>query len=60
MIIVGYPISILTGGTKDLDPKLLSPLFRQFYKKNLEKSLTELTFVCSPEEIEKLKGKSHE
>lgn len=60
VILVGYPVSILTGGTKDLDPKLLSPLFRGFYKKNLEKSITELTFVCSPEETEKLKDKFHE
>lgn len=38
VILVGYPISLLTGGTKDLDPMLLSPLFRRFYKRNLEKS----------------------
>jgi solute carrier family 5 (sodium-coupled monocarboxylate transporter), member 8/12 len=54
--VVGYPISILTGGTKNLDPKLLSPLFRRFYKLNLEKCQTELTFIASPEETEKLKS----
>lgn len=54
--IVGYPVSILTGGTKNLDPKLLSPVFRRFYKLNLEKSVTELKFVSSPEETEKLKS----
>lgn len=56
--LVGYPISIMTGGTKNLDPKLLSPLFRRFYKDNLEKSHFEMTFIVSPEEVEKLKEKS--
>jgi hypothetical protein len=60
VILVGYPVSLFTGGTKDLDPKLLSPLFRRFYKSNLEKTQTELTFIGSPEEHEKLKEKSHE
>lgn len=61
MVVVGYPISILTGGAK-VDPKLLSPLFRpavRSYKlANLGKSHTEMTLVASPEEIEKLKEKS--
>jgi hypothetical protein len=60
VILVGYPISILTGGTKDLDPMLLSPPFRRFYKANLEKSHTELTFISSPEETEKLKANPHD
>lgn len=61
MSIIGYPISILTGGTKNLDPKLLSPLFRRFYKTNIEKAHMEMmTFVTSPEEVEKLKDKCHE
>lgn len=55
VIIVGYPISLMTGGTKDLDPKLLSPLFRRFYNVNLERSHTEMTFIGTPEESEKLK-----
>lgn len=55
---VGYPISMMTGGTKNLDPKLLSPMFRRFYKVNLEKSHIELKFISTPEEMEKLK--SHE
>lgn len=54
--IVGYPVSIITGGTKNLDPKLLSPVFRRFYKLNLEKSVTELKFISTPEETEKLKN----
>jgi hypothetical protein len=58
--IVGYPISLLTGGNKDLDPKLLSPLFRRFYKTNIEKSHTEMTFIGTSDEIEKLKDKNHE
>lgn len=53
---VGYPISIITGGTKNLDPKLLSPVFRRFYKMNLEKSAVELKLIVSPDEIEKLKS----
>lgn len=60
VVIIGYPISLLTGGTKDLDPRLLTPIFRRFYKTNLKKSHTEMTFVATPEEIEKLKEKSHE
>lgn len=59
VIIVGYPISLMSGGTKDLDPKLLSPLFRRFYNLNLEKSHTEMTFIGTPEESEKLKDKNH-
>lgn len=58
--IVGYPVSLLTGGTQNLDPKLLSPIFRRFYKSNLEKTQTELTFIGNPEETEKLKDKCHE
>lgn len=51
--IVGYPISILTGGTKNLDQNLLSPLFR----KHKDKYPVELTTVVAPEEIKKLKEK---
>lgn len=51
--VVGYPISVLTGGTKNLDQNLLSPLCR----KHKDKSPIELTFVVSPEEIKKLKEK---
>jgi hypothetical protein len=58
--LVGYPISMITGGTKDLDPKLLSPLFRGFYETNLEKSHMELKFISTPEEVEKLKSSIEE
>ena len=54
--VVGYPISIMSGGTKNLDPKLLSPIFRRFYNLNLEKSHIELKFISTPEEKEKLKN----
>ena len=47
----------MTGGTEDLDPRLLAPFVRGFYATNLKKSLTELTFVATPEETEKLKEK---
>lgn len=50
----------MTGGTKNLDPKLLSPLFRRFYNANIEKSHIEMTFITSPEEVEKLKEKIHD
>lgn len=58
--LIGYPISVMTGGTKNLDPKLLSPLFRRFYKANLEKSHIEMTFITNPDEVEKLKEKIHD
>jgi hypothetical protein len=41
----GYPISILTGGTENLDPKLLSPLFRGSYKPEIEKAPVEMKFI---------------
>lgn len=54
--VVGYPISILTGGTKNLDPKLLSPLFRDGFKPQIEKLPVEMTFIEYGDEMEKLKG----
>jgi hypothetical protein len=54
--IVGYPVSLLTGGTKNLDQNLLSPLCR----KNKEKSPVEMTFVVTPEEMKKLKEKTQD
>lgn len=41
--ICGYVISIATGGNENLDPKLLSPLFRRFYK--LEMEINGVTYV---------------
>ncbi len=37
--VVGYPISLLTGGTKDLDERLISPIIRKYYKKLLVKNV---------------------
>jgi hypothetical protein len=37
--IVGYPISLLTGGTKDLDERLISPIIRKYYRKLLVKNV---------------------
>jgi hypothetical protein len=37
--IVGYPISLLTGGTKSLDERLISPFVRKYYKKQLVKNI---------------------
>lgn len=56
---IGYPISLLTGGNPNMDPKLLSPLFRRFYKSNMEKTHLELTFIAT-EETDKLKDKPYE
>jgi hypothetical protein len=56
--VCGYPISILTGGTENLDPKLLSPLFRGSYKPKIEKPPVEMKFIdeiITADEIEKLK-----
>lgn len=54
--VCGYPISLLSGGTKDLDPKLLSPLFRGSYKPQIEKPPVEMKFIeYSSSETEKLK-----
>jgi hypothetical protein len=52
--LVGYPISILTGGTENLDPKLLSPLFRKSYKPQIEKLPIEMKFIEYGDEFEKL------
>lgn len=49
--IVGYPISIITGGTTDLDDKLLAPIFR---KGKIQK---EMTFMQHPDEIDRLHEK---
>ncbi|CAO1405272.1 unnamed protein product [Diamesa tonsa] len=48
--IVGYPVSIMTGGTQNLDHQLLAPIFRKLYKKENEKNLQDMTFI-NPEEI---------
>jgi hypothetical protein len=39
----GYVISIATGGNENLDPKLLSPLFRHFYKPEIEMTVNGVT-----------------
>lgn len=36
VLVVGYPISIFTGGTKNLDEKLLAPFLRKSYRKNVK------------------------
>lgn len=43
--ICGYVISIATGGNENLDPKLLSPLFRRFYKPEIEMTVNGVTYV---------------
>lgn len=58
--VIGYPISILTGGTTDLDPKLLSPLFRRFYYAEHKKTTIELPFISHYDDIECIKEKSCE
>ena len=52
VFIVGYPISILTGGTNNLDAKLLAPFIRNSYIKTQEKQQIEMKFI---EELETLK-----
>lgn len=55
--ICGYVISIATGGNENLDPKLLSPLIRRFYKPEMEKTVNGVTYVeCGIDEIEKVKN----
>ena len=53
----GYPISILTGGTENLDPKLLSPLFRGSYKPLIGKPPIEMKYIeySGVEDAEKLR-----
>lgn len=53
--VCGYVISILTGGTENLDPKLLAPMFRKNYKPQIEKLPVEMTYIEYGDEIEKLK-----
>lgn len=54
--ICGYVISIATGGNENLDPKLLSPLIRRFYKPEIEKIVNGVTYVeCGKDDIEKVK-----
>jgi sodium-coupled monocarboxylate transporter 8/12 len=36
--IVGYPISILTGGNKELDEKLLAPVARKLFQRKSNKN----------------------
>jgi hypothetical protein len=43
--VCGYVISIATGGNKNLDPKLLSPLVRRFYKPEIEMTVNGVTYV---------------
>ena len=50
--IIGYPISLITGGTQDLDQKLLAPIFRREHK--IPK---EMAFIQYPEEIDRLQEK---
>lgn len=55
--VCGYVISIATGGNENLDPKLLSPPFRRFYKPEMEKTLNGVTYVeCGIDETEKVKN----
>lgn len=49
--IVGYPISIISGGTKNLDQKLLAPIFRKRIIPN------GMTFIQFPDEIDRLQEK---
>lgn len=50
--ICGYVISIATGGNENLDPKLLSPLFRRFYKLEMEMTVNGVKYVeCGTVEI---------
>jgi hypothetical protein len=59
--VCGYIISICTGGTENLDPKLLSPLFRGSYKTDISKVPVEMTYIeYNNEEVAKLKDKSDE
>ncbi|CRK91471.1 CLUMA_CG005138, isoform A [Clunio marinus] len=55
VIIVGYPISLMTGGTKNLDQKLLSPLFRRSHVNELE-----IEFPLNLEEQKNLTEKCQE
>lgn len=52
VVICGYVISIATGGNENLDPKLLSPLFRRFYKLEMETTVNGVTYAeCATVEI---------
>ena len=57
--VCGYPISILTGGVKDLDENLLAPMFRQKQKPEDEKVQIEMKYIEYGDEIEKLKDKKY-
>jgi len=57
--VCGYLISILTGGVKDLDEKLLAPMFRKKPKLEAEKIPIEMKFIEYGDEIEKLKDKQY-
>lgn len=57
--VCGYLISILTGGVKDLDEKLLAPMFRKKQKLEAEKIPIEMKFIEYGDEIEKLKDKQY-
>lgn len=55
--ICGYVISIATGGNENLDPKLLSPLFRRFYKPEIELTVNGVTYVeCAIDENDNKKN----
>ena len=59
--VCGYLISIATGGNENLDPKLLSPLFRGFYKPEVEKIVNRDSYKeCCVDEIEKVKLRGNE
>lgn len=57
MVLVGYPISILTGGTENLDEKLLAPFLRKKYVQDrkeqiIQKNLGEMQVLNKREEQE--------
>jgi hypothetical protein len=50
LALVGYPVSLLTGGTKNLDEKLLAP----FLRKKFVQDRKELMIQKTIEEMQKL------
>lgn len=58
--VCGYIISIVTGGNENLDPKLLSPIIRRFYRKE-KSSLNTVTYIeCATDDTNEKVKKSDE
>jgi hypothetical protein len=43
LALVGYPVSLLTGGTENLDEKLLAPLLRKKFVQDRKEQMIQKT-----------------